>query len=96
VGLPGVELPAALAPPRAQVLAVHHDEGEAEARVELLAPLGDHRGRGRDDDAPQSLAQNELAHDEGGLDGLPEAHVVGDEEPFTRGWRSARSSGSNW
>jgi hypothetical protein len=42
------------------------------------------------------LAQKELAHDEGGLDGLPEAHVVGDEEPFTRGWRSARSSGSNW
>jgi hypothetical protein len=84
VRLPRVELPAPLPPPRAQVLAVHHHEGQAEARVELLAPLAHHARRGRDDDAPKSLAQKEFAHDEGGLDGLSEAHVVGDEEVHAR------------
>jgi hypothetical protein len=81
VRAPGVELPPALAAARAEPLAVDDDEGEPEARVELVAPLGEHRrGRGHHH-AAHALAQHELADDERGLDGLAEAHVVGDEEP---------------
>ena len=53
---------------------------QAEAAVQLVAPLEDDRGRAGDDDLPHPLPHQELADDEARLDRLAQAHVVGDEQ----------------
>jgi hypothetical protein len=81
---PGVDAVAALAAAGGHVVAVEDDEGEAEALLHLLLPLAHDRGRAGDDDPAHALAQEHLAEDEAGLDGLAEADVVGDEEAHAR------------
>jgi hypothetical protein len=84
VGGPGVDAVAALAPAGGDVVAVEDDKGEAEALLHLLLPLAHDGGRTGDDDAAHALAQEHLAEDEAGFDGLAEADVVGDKEAHAR------------
>ena len=80
VRVPGIDGKPPLPPARVDIGLVEDDEREAKALLELVAPLEhDARGAG-DDDALDALSQQELLEDEPGLDGLSQAHVVGDEE----------------
>ena len=63
-----------------QVGAVQDHEQEAEALLHLPLPLLQHRGGSGDDDGARLLAEQQLAGDEAGLDGLSKAGVVGDEQ----------------
>ena len=93
VGGPGVDAPAPLLPHLGDVLAVHHrkacpkrlsispfhcstTEGGATTTTPD-APSGAAAARGR---SSSSRAQQQLAHDQPGLDRLAQAHVVGDEQ----------------
>jgi len=75
-----VDAIAPLAPAGENEIAVEDREGEAEAAVELVAPLEDDRGRAGDDDLLHPLPHEQLADDEPRLDRLAQAHVVRDEE----------------
>jgi hypothetical protein len=46
----------------------------------LVLPLHDHRRRCRDHDQIDAPAQEKLARDQDGLDGLAEADIVGDQK----------------
>src|SRR5947208_15702787 len=81
---PWVDPETTLLPHPRDVLAVEHDERETEARLELAVPLIDHRWGARDDDLADLLAEKQLARDQSGLDRLPEADVVGDEQVHAR------------
>ena len=84
VGAPRVDAEAPLLANAREVAAVENHEEEAEALLHLGLPLlQDGRGRG-DHHRPGLLAQQQLAGDEAGLDGLAEAGVVGDEEVDAR------------
>ena len=84
VGRPGVDAPAPLAPHPRDVLTVHHLEGQAEAALHLTLPLQHHRRRGHHHHALHLLSQQQLAHDQPGLDRFAEADVVGDEQRHPR------------
>jgi hypothetical protein len=66
------------------ILAVIDDEGETEALLQLLPPLGYHGWRCGDDDSLDPLSQHQLAKDQSRLDRFPQADVVGDEEVDAR------------
>jgi hypothetical protein len=80
VRAPGVHTESAFAAHPRQVGAVQELEHETEALFELCFPLFEDRRRRCDDDRLRLLAQEQLAGDEPGLDGLAEAGIVGDEE----------------
>ena len=80
VGAPGVDAEAALPAQCRHVASVENHEHEPETILQLALPLFEHRrGYGGDDDL-RLAAQEQLAGDQAGLDGLAEAGVVGDEE----------------
>jgi hypothetical protein len=81
VGGEGVDAVASFAAAGEDEVAVEDGEGEAEAAVELVAPLEDDGGGTGDDDPADALPHEELADDEARFDRLSEADVVGDEEP---------------
>jgi hypothetical protein len=64
--------------------AVHDLEFQAELVAHLGLPLNLNGGRANDEDGPHAVAQHKLLRDEAGLNGLTEAHVVGDEEVHAR------------
>ena len=71
------------APAAAQLLissTVHDAEVEAELVPHLLLPLDLERGRADDQDLPGAVPDDEFEGDHPGLDGLAEAHVVGDQQ----------------
>ena len=80
VGAPRVDPEAPLPADPREVRTVEDHEEEAEALLHLRLPLLQHGGGRRDDDLLRLLAEQQLARDEPGLDGLAEAGVVGDEE----------------
>ena len=80
VGGPRVDRVAALLASGGDEVAVVDHEGEPEALLHLVLPLPHHGGGARDHDPADLLAHEKLAKDEPRLDGLPETHVVGDEE----------------
>ena len=67
-----------------QVGTVQDHEQETETLLHLPLPLLQHGGGGGDDHGAYLLAQQQLAGDEAGLDGLAEAGVVGDEQVHPR------------
>ena len=80
VGAPRVDAEAPVPAHLRQVGAVQDHEQEAEALLHLPLPLLQHGCGGGDDHGARLLAQQQLAGDEAGLDGLAEAGVVGDEQ----------------
>ena len=84
VGRPGVDAPAPLPPHPRHVLPVHHLEGQAEAALHFALPLQHHRRRCHHHHPLRLLAQQQLAHDQSGLDRFAEANVVGDEQSHPR------------
>ena len=77
---PGIDVDAPAAPQFLHQRAVHDAEVEAELVPHLLLPL-DLQRRGADDqDAPGTVADDEFQGRHAGLDGLAQAHVVGDEQ----------------
>ena len=77
---PGVDAEAALAADPRHVVLVEDLEGQAEAALQFVLPLEEHRRRAGDDDFADLLAEEQLAGDQPGLDGLAQADVVGDEQ----------------
>ena len=55
-----------------------------ELRLEFLAPLIDEEGRDEDDGPAGRVVKQELAEDDPGLDGLSQAHLVGEEVSLDR------------
>ncbi len=84
VGVPRIDRPAPLAAHGGDVRPVEDLKGQAEALLELLAPLEEDGGRTADHDAADFLTDEQLADDQAGFDGLAEADVVGDEEVDAR------------
>ena len=86
------------APFTAQVphqFAVHDAEIEAELVAHLVPPL-DLERRGADDKhSPGPVADDQFRDGHARLDGLAEAHVVGDEQVDPGIWM-ARTTGSSW
>ena len=81
---PGVHPEPAQPPQLRQALPVDDGEGQAELRLQLVLPLQGHgwrRGHQREVDA---AAQQQLAQDQTGLDRLPQANIVGDQEVDAR------------
>ena len=78
--LPGVGREPALPPHPGQVLPVEDLEPETEPLLHFALPLFKHRRRGRDDDGADLLAEQQLASDQAGLDGLAQPGVVGNEQ----------------
>jgi hypothetical protein len=63
-------------------LAALRDRGrQAELALHLLAPLVDQAGRGDHQRAVGKPAHPQLGQDQPGLDGLPEADLVGEDRP---------------
>ena len=84
VGRPGVDAPAAFAPHAAHVGPVHHRKAHAEAALHFPLPLQHHRRRRHHHHPLHLLAQQQLPHDQPGLDRLAQAHVIGDEQAHPR------------
>ncbi|MNX65018.1 hypothetical protein D3C86_960590 [compost metagenome] len=61
------------------VVLVGDHEGLAELGLHLAAPLGRQRRRGEDQDVLDQVADQVLLEDEARLDGLAEAHLVGED-----------------
>ncbi|WP_316225049.1 MULTISPECIES: hypothetical protein [unclassified Bradyrhizobium] len=66
------------------MLAVDDREIEAEFLRQFVLPLQQHRCRCGDHDGVDPAAQQELAHNQAGLDRLAEADIVADQEIHTR------------
>ncbi len=81
---PGIDAETALAPHSLHVILVEDLENEAEAVFHLILPLKQHGRRAGNDDFPGLFPEQQLTGDQPGLDGLPQAHVVGDEEVYPR------------
>jgi len=88
VGAPRVDAKAAFAPHARQVATIEDFKQETKTRFKLGLPLLQHRGRHRDHDGLDLLAQQQLARDQARLDGLAEPGVVGDEE--VDAWQAER------
>ena len=84
VRAPRVDAEAPVAADLSQVGTVQDHEQETEALLHLPLPLFQHGRGGGDDHGTCFLAQQQLAGDEAGLDGLAEAGVVGDEQVHPR------------
>ena len=80
VRAPGVDAEPALLAAVEHVVAAVDLEVQPEPALHLVAPLEGHGGGADDEDVVDLLAQEQFLHDEPGLDGLAEPHVVGDEE----------------
>lgn len=65
-------------------VAVEDLKVETEALLHLVAPLQRDRGGADDEHAVDALAEHKLLHHQPGLDGLPQADVVGDEQVHPR------------
>ena len=81
---PGIRREAALPPQSREVLPVEDHERQPELRLQLVLPLPDHPGRRRDESEVHPPAQQQLAEDQPGLDGLARADVVRDEQVDAR------------
>jgi hypothetical protein len=77
---PGVHAEAPFAPDAGQVGAVQDLEHEPEALLQLRPPLLEHGGGSRNHDCLGLLPQEEFTGNQAGLDGLPEAGVIRDEQ----------------
>ena len=77
---PRVDVDAPLAPQVPHQLAVDDAEVEPELVPHLVPPLDLERGRADDQDAPSPVADDQFEGDQARLDGLAEAHVVGDQQ----------------
>ncbi len=84
MGQPRVHAEAALPAHARQVGAVENLEDQAEAVLQLALPLLEDGRRRGDDNCLRLAAQQQLAGDETGLDGLAEPDVVGDEQVNAR------------
>ena len=85
----GVGFKAVGPPELPELVCVENLEAEAELGFHFLLPLERERGRADDDDASCPVAEQHLLDDEASLDGLAEAHVVGDEQVDARHRESA-------
>ena len=81
---PGIGVRAEPAPQLVGLVAVDEVELEGELFPHLVLPLQAQRSRCQDEDALDSPADEQLAQDEAGFDGLAEAHVIGDEQAHAR------------
>ena len=77
--LPGIDVGAAVTAEATQELGVGDLELEAELLAHLVPPLDLQCGRADDQDLLDAVAREQLLGHEAGLDGLAEAHVVGDQ-----------------
>ncbi len=77
---PGVGVRAAGTPKFFHRGGVHDAEVQAELVPHLIAPLQGEAGRADDQHGACPVPQDQLLHDQAGLDRLAEAHVVGDEQ----------------
>src|SRR5690606_23109182 len=80
MGAPRVDAEAPLAADPLHVLLVEDFEREAEAALEFLFPLEQHRRGAGNDNLADLLPQQELPSNKTGFDRLAEADVVGDEQ----------------
>ena len=80
VSAPRVDAKAPFAAYARQVGAIKDLKQEPEARFELGLPLFQNRGRRRDHDGLDLLAQQQLAGDEAGLDRFSEPRIIRDEQ----------------
>ncbi len=71
---------AALAPELPEQLGVHDPELQPELVAHLVAPLELERSRADHQHPPGPMTHDQLLDHEPRLDGLAEAHVVGDQE----------------
>ncbi len=78
--VPRVDVDAPLPPQVSHQFAVHDAEVEAELVPHLLLPLDLERRRADDQDLPGPVADDEFQGDHPRLDGLAQAHVVGDQQ----------------
>jgi hypothetical protein len=78
-GLPWIGGVAMLPPRGGRVVAVDDGDAETEASLHHLLPLDKHARRGRNHAGLRPATQQQTAQDQAGLDGLPEADIVGDE-----------------
>ena len=81
---PRIHVQAPAAPQLLHQRGVDDAEVQAELVAHLVAPLDLQRGRAGDQDRMHPLAEDQLLGHQPGLDGLPEAHVVGDEQVGAR------------
>src|ERR1035441_2591541 len=80
MGSPRVDRVTAFAAAIEEIVSVENDEAQAEASLHFALPLGEERGRARDDDALHLLTHDHLAENETGLDRFAESDIVSDEE----------------
>ena len=84
VGRPRVDAPAPLPTHLGDVLPVQHGKTQPKAALHLPLPLQHHRRRRYHHHAVHLLTQQQLAHNQAGLNRLAQAHVVGDEQAHPR------------
>ena len=77
---PGIDAIAALLPHAGDVILVENLKDHAEALLQLLLPLQQHRGRAGDDDVLDFLPEQEFAGNQPGLNRLSETDVIRDEK----------------
>ena len=77
---PGIDAIAALLSYPGNVILVENLKDHAEALLQLLLPLEQHRGRAGDNDVLDLLPEQEFAGNQPGLNRLSKADIVGDEE----------------
>jgi hypothetical protein len=70
----------AFTPERPDVLRVHDAEFEPELLQHLGAPFDLQRRRANDHDGSGPVADEEFLDHQSGFDGLPQTHVVGDQQ----------------
>ena len=80
MGAPGIDAEAAFAAHTGQVSAVEQHKDQPKALLKLRLPLLQHRGRRGHDDGTHLLAKQQLTHDQGRLNRLAEAGIIGDKE----------------
>ena len=83
-GTPGIGVHAEFSAEAVGRLPVHDLEAQGELVAEFVPPLVAERGRGEDEDAADTAAEQQFGEDQPRLDGLAEAHVVGDQQAHAR------------
>jgi len=79
-GTPGVGVHAEFSAETVGRFPVHDLEAQRELVAEFVAPLVAERGGGKNEDAPDAAAEQQLGEDQPGFDGLAQTDVVGDQQ----------------
>ena len=81
---PEIRAESTVPPDALHIVFIENLELKAEAVCQLFLRLKQHRGRTTHNNLARLLAEQRFARDEAGLDCLTKAHIVGNEEVYTR------------